>query len=136
MADQDGPALAVVATRWEELGALLLGADAAAQAAAGYERVHDRRAKTNLSGIAFRLAANCDNARTPALREQAHPLPITGREREIGSMVAWGLSNKQIAEKLVVSVRTVEGHIYRACTKLNVSDRDGLAEAIKRAGWA
>lgn len=134
VAEQDGPTLAAVAVRWEELGALLLAADAAAQSAAAYDRAHDRRAKTNQSGIAFRLAAESDDARTPALRAEAQPLPLTGREREIASMVAQGMSNKRIAEKLFVSVRTVEGHIYRACTKLNVSAREGLAEAIKRAG--
>ncbi|WP_068278693.1 helix-turn-helix transcriptional regulator [Aldersonia kunmingensis] len=134
VAEQDGLALAAVATRWEELGVLVCAADAAAQSAAAYDRAHDRRSKTNQSGIAFRLAAACDDARTPALREVAQPLPLTGREREIASMVAQGLSNKKIAEKLYVSVRTVEGHIYRACSKLNVSDRDGLAEVIKRAG--
>ncbi|MDT7761965.1 MAG: hypothetical protein QOC63_1385, partial [Mycobacterium sp.] len=35
-----------------------------------------------------------------------------------------------IAERLSVSVRTVEGHIYRACMKLDVSDRTQLAEVI------
>jgi DNA-binding NarL/FixJ family response regulator len=37
------------------------------------------------------------------------------------------LSNKQIADRLFVSVRTVEGHIYRACTRLGVTDRTALA---------
>ncbi|MCX5041981.1 LuxR C-terminal-related transcriptional regulator [Aldersonia sp. NBC_00410] len=134
VAEQDGAALAAVAARWEGLGALLFAADAAAQAAAAYERVHERRDKTKVSGLAFRLAEQCDDARTPALRAEAHPLPLTGREREIASMVAQGLSNKKIAERLVVSVRTVEGHIYRACTKLDVPDRDGLAKAVQSAG--
>lgn len=42
-------------------------------------------------------------------------------------LLAAGLSNKDIAERLVVSVRTVEGHIYRACTRLGVQDRSALA---------
>ncbi|ANS26412.1 hypothetical protein R1CP_08460 [Rhodococcus opacus] len=45
-------------------------------------------------------------------------------------MVAAGLSNRQIADRLFVSVRTVEGHIYRACMKLDVADRNGLAQAM------
>jgi DNA-binding NarL/FixJ family response regulator len=41
------------------------------------------------------------------------------------------LSNRQIAERLVVSVRTVEGHLYRACAKLGVSDRRELASVVQ-----
>ena len=41
--------------------------------------------------------------------------PASPRAREIAAMVALGLSNREIAAKLQVSVRTVEGHIYRAC---------------------
>jgi len=60
-------------------------------------------------------------------------LPLTGRELEIALMVADGMSNKAIAERLCVSVRTVEGHIYRACTKLDVPDRAMLAHAVAAA---
>jgi DNA-binding NarL/FixJ family response regulator len=43
------------------------------------------------------------------------------------------MTNKAIAERLSVSVRTVEGHIYRACMKLDVADRTLLAEVIASA---
>ena len=46
-------------------------------------------------------------------------------------MAASGLSNREIAEGLTVSVRTVEGHIYRACIKLDVADRDELAKIVR-----
>nr|MDT0525723.1 helix-turn-helix transcriptional regulator [Streptomyces sp. DSM 41633] len=57
-------------------------------------------------------------------------LPVTAREREVAGLVAQGLSNRDIAERLTVSVRTVEGHIYRACIKLGVADRDELAKIV------
>ena len=47
-----------------------------------------------------------------------------------------GLSDRQIAAELQVSVRTVEGHLYRSYAKLNVKGRDqlpGLAEASSGA---
>jgi aminopeptidase N len=44
-------------------------------------------------------------------------LPITSHEQQIADMTAAGLSNAEIAERLSVSVRTVEGHLYRLATK-------------------
>ena len=80
--------------------------------------------------MADRISASCGGLRTPALQRAAQPLPLTTREREIANLVAAGLSNKQIAERLVVSVRTVEGHIYRACVKLDVTDRADIAAIL------
>jgi DNA-binding NarL/FixJ family response regulator len=57
---------------------------------------------------------------------------VTSREREIASLIAGGLSNREIADRLTVSVRTVEGHIYRACIKLDVTDRDELAKIVSK----
>jgi DNA-binding NarL/FixJ family response regulator len=81
--------------------------------------------------LANRLAALCGGARTPALVAAAQPLPLTAREREIANLVAAGLSNKEIADRLYVSVRTVEGHVYRTCAKLDVADRVEIAELIR-----
>jgi len=75
------------------------------------------------------LAQRCEDARTPALRAGTAP-PISAREREVASLAATGLSNRQIAERLHVSVRTVEGHIYRACTRLGLADRAALADLV------
>ncbi|MGV9442381.1 helix-turn-helix domain-containing protein, partial [Nocardia sp. NPDC003672] len=48
----------------------------------------------------------------------------------VAPLIGRGLSNRAIAERLCVSVRTVEGHIYRACIKLDATDRDQLAKLI------
>jgi DNA-binding CsgD family transcriptional regulator len=42
------------------------------------------------------------------------------------------LSNREIAARLGISVRTVEGHVYRACTKLGVAGRSELAAIVAR----
>ncbi|NDK89168.1 helix-turn-helix transcriptional regulator [Gordonia desulfuricans] len=132
LADGDGVELDVCAAELEELGFKLSAADIAAQASTIHDAAGKRSATVASSSMANRLAAACGGLRTPALLEAAQPLPLTSREREIANLVASGLSNKQIAERLTVSVRTVEGHIYRACAKLDVTDRDGIAALILR----
>lgn len=55
------------------------------------------------------------------------PAPIlTERERQIAVMAASGVTNRDIAEAVGVSVRTVEGHLYQVFMKLGVSSRSGL----------
>ena len=85
-----------------------------------------------MSATANRLAVLCGGAVTPALRDMAEYLPLTVREREIANLVAAGLSNPQIADRLYLSARTVESHIYRACTKLSLKSRDELAAVVQQ----
>jgi DNA-binding NarL/FixJ family response regulator len=67
---------------------------------------------------------------TPATQAAAIPLPLTDREREIATLVAQGLSNSEIAAALTLSVRTIEGHIYRACARVEVTTRAELAGLV------
>ncbi|MET8872472.1 LuxR C-terminal-related transcriptional regulator [Nocardia sp. NPDC004604] len=131
LAAHDGPGLDAAAAQFERIGALLSAADAAAQAASAHERAGDRRRLLESAATANRLAAACGGASTPALRQAAQPLPLTSREREIANLVAAGLSNRQIADRLTVSVRTVEGHLYRACIKMDVTDRETLGALMR-----
>ena len=57
----------------------------------------------------------------------------TRREREIAGLVADGLTNREIAEKLVLSERTVEGHVANLFNKLEVSSRTQVAAWYLRA---
>lgn len=134
LAADDGAALLAASGQLETMGALLLAADAAAQAVAAHARQGERGSAHAASAHAHRLAQSCEGARTPALATLAAPLPLTVREREIVTLAAGGLSNRQIADRLVVSVRTVEGHLYRACAKLGVSDRSELAPLVHGFG--
>ncbi|NKY25263.1 protein kinase domain-containing protein [Nocardia gamkensis] len=52
---------------------------------------------------------------------------LTKRERQVADLVAQGLSNKQIANKLVVSQRTVQGHVEHILTKLGFTSRTQIA---------
>ena len=59
---------------------------------------------------------------------------LTAREREVLRLLALGHTNQEIAERLVVSVRTVESHRAHVMTKLRVSTRAGLVREALRAG--
>ena len=134
LADGNAAGLDLVAEEFASCRFTHVAADAAAQAAVLHagKRALELKSKNR----AAELALLCDSPSTPALDRVLNPLPLTDRELEIGVMVAEGLSNKAIADRLHVSVRTVEGHIYRSCTKLDVPDRAMLAAAITatRAG--
>ncbi|MDI3330368.1 MAG: LuxR C-terminal-related transcriptional regulator, partial [Micrococcus sp.] len=53
---------------------------------------------------------------------------LTAREQEIVDLAAAGMSNAEVAEKLFVSQRTVEGHLYRVFTKLGITERSELRD--------
>jgi len=52
---------------------------------------------------------------------------LTRREQEVADLVAAGLSNKEIAAKLVIAQRTAENHVERVLTKLGLTSRAQLA---------
>ena len=109
--DGDAAELTTVSEDFERMGDLVAAVDAAAHAALVY---HLRGSALGCSTRAAALADQCGGASTPALRQATEPLPLTDREREIVMLIGQGLSNREVAERLTLSVRTVEGHIYRA----------------------
>lgn len=67
----------------------------------------------------------------PPISETEAPFPqLTAREREVLALVATGLTNTAIAERLVLSPKTIRNHVSNIFSKLQVADR---AEAIIRA---
>ncbi|HET9443287.1 MAG TPA: LuxR C-terminal-related transcriptional regulator, partial [Acidimicrobiales bacterium] len=126
----DGDGLLAVSRQLEEHGDVLAAADAAAQAAAAFSGQGRQGRRQVASAEAHRLAEACEGARTPAVAATARPLPLTNREWEIVSLAAQGLSNREIADRLVVAVRTVEGHLYRVGSKLGIKDRRDFAKLV------
>jgi DNA-binding CsgD family transcriptional regulator len=55
---------------------------------------------------------------------------LTASERRIAELAAQGLTNREIAQSLFITARTVEGHLTHVFYKLNVKDRRGLAAAL------
>jgi DNA-binding CsgD family transcriptional regulator len=132
LAGEDPERLVGVAAQFEEIGAWLLAAETAAQAAAlfdaGGRTAPARRARANSEGLLVR----CEGSSTPALRAASTlAVAITPREREIAELAATGRGNAEIADLLVISVRTVESHLYHAMSKLGVSERGELPAALE-----
>ena len=59
---------------------------------------------------------------------------LTAREREIAALVAAGRTNREVAEQLVLSARTIDAHLRNVYGKLGVRSRVELARAVERAG--
>ncbi|WP_125099288.1 helix-turn-helix transcriptional regulator [Leucobacter chromiireducens] len=70
--------------------------------------------------------------RMDSTRFLAVAITLSDRELEIGQLVAEGLANKEIAARLVLSVRTVESHMRRIIRKTGLSNRAALAEYVRR----
>ncbi len=54
-------------------------------------------------------------------------LPLSEREREVARLVADGLTNRQIGERLIISERTAQNHVQHILTKLGLSNRSQIA---------
>ncbi|MBX7431511.1 tetratricopeptide repeat protein [Mycobacterium sp. Y57] len=129
--DGDAAELDSVSEEFERIGDLVAAIDAAAHASLAFHA-------QALRGSALRCSARADalarrsGATTPALRRASEPLPLTDREHEIVVLIGEGLTNRDIAGRLTLSVRTVESHIYRAMTKTGTTCRDELAGLLTR----
>jgi DNA-binding NarL/FixJ family response regulator len=56
---------------------------------------------------------------------------LTPRKWEIAKLAAAGLTNEQIANRLVVSIRTIHNHLHQAYTKLGVHHRAELGAVVQ-----
>jgi ATP/maltotriose-dependent transcriptional regulator MalT len=129
----DAASLEAAADAFAALGAGLVAAEAAAEAsghwavsghAARAAAVHAKAARWSPGEAGHALTFILPFPETPGLAA------LTRREQEVAALACQGLSNADIAGKLVVSVRTVESHLYSAYGKLGVSDRAALAAVL------
>jgi DNA-binding CsgD family transcriptional regulator len=134
LCDGDAAELAWVSGEFERIGDLVAATDAAAHAALAYRGQGLRGSALGSAARADALAEQCGGAATPALRQASEPVSFTDREREIVMLIGEGLSNRAVAERLTLSVRTVESHIYRAMAKTGTTSREELAALLPRRG--
>jgi DNA-binding CsgD family transcriptional regulator len=127
----DGTALDEVAGELEGIGALLFAAEAAHAAAEAHGAAGANVARVASARRASALLGRCPGAAPPWLPPRTEDEPLSGRQREVAVLAARGLSSREIAERLFVSVRTVDNHLYRIYAKLGVESRDELAVALE-----
>ena len=128
-----GEGLMAASNRYAAMGDVLSALDAAAQASSAFRRSDRRGSALSATGRVRELAEGCGDVHTPALADAAAPPVFSGREREVIKLVGSGLTNREIAERLQLSVRTVEGHLYRAAGRVGARDRNELARVIGEA---
>ncbi|WP_406066911.1 LuxR C-terminal-related transcriptional regulator [Streptomyces sp. NBC_01077] len=111
-------------------GAELYGAEAYAELSRLLRRTGQGRAATAATRRAQELAERCEGAKTPALWLLSSSEPLTSREQELVTLVAQGHSDKEIAQQLTLSVRTVSNHLYRVYRKLGITNRRALQQQV------
>jgi DNA-binding CsgD family transcriptional regulator len=132
LASADDAGLAELSSDFESIGDLVAAVDAASHAAVAYRRHGQRGSALGCSTRADALSRQCGGARTPAFLAASEELPLSEREREIAMLIADGLSNRAIAQRLTLSVRTVESHVFRAMAKTGTTSREELANLVRR----
>ncbi len=132
-ADRAGVLLGGTDQIWRTLGARQLRGlrhryEATARAAVGdarFEAAMERGSRLTVEEV---LAIGLREPAPESLTEPAgSAVRLTPREREVVELVATGMSNKEIAAKLVISLRTAEGHVERALSKLGFKTRAQIA---------
>ncbi|GII55387.1 hypothetical protein Pth03_37760 [Planotetraspora thailandica] len=90
-------------------------------------------ADSGASWLARQVGREQRRAGARVRRRSPEPGGLSGREREIAELAAQGLTNRQIAERLFLSPRTVETHLAKVFQKLGVSTRTALAHRLAEA---
>ena len=129
----DGADMMDTAASLEDSGFVNLAREAYARASSLLEQAGERRR----SRQAVALREKCDHELGERFREgrfiaAAPTVHLTRREQDIVELAVQGLTDREIAERLMVSVRTVEGHLYRTYVKLGVRSRDELSSALPK----
>ncbi|MGO9960533.1 MAG: response regulator transcription factor [Solirubrobacteraceae bacterium] len=122
-----GAALLRAADEFERIGTLRYATEAAADAARAFLQAGRQDSARRAAARSHELLIEGHGGTPPPIDGLDGPaVELTARETQLVELARQGLTNPQIAERLVLSVRTVESHLYRAMQKLGVSDRHQL----------
>jgi predicted ATPase/DNA-binding CsgD family transcriptional regulator len=96
-----------------------------------YEEIFARAAQPRTDRVVAFAASDADDPGEDGSTSIPLSGQLTAREHEIATLVAHGLSNRQIAEKLFISRRTVDAHVEHIFAKLGIASRVTLAIALR-----
>jgi DNA-binding CsgD family transcriptional regulator len=130
-ASGDSEALVASATRFEDLGTLLYAAEARGESAVQLRRAGLARDAAAAERTAAGLLDRCEGAVTPFVRAIGARAHLTPAELDTALRAAAGTTDKEIAETMHLSVRTVENRLHRVYQKLGLSHRGELADALR-----
>ncbi|MFC4586150.1 LuxR C-terminal-related transcriptional regulator [Sphaerisporangium corydalis] len=133
LATDDAQLLAEAAETLHTMGHLLFAAEAAATAYRLHAGAGRHTSAKNALVFARELLAECGGARTPLTDLTGSEASLTPRELQVAKLIATGLSGRAVANRLGLSLRTVNNHLGRVYTKLGVSGRHTLAQVLDRA---
>ena len=129
------------AASWEAIGcpyeaaiALVDGDDDAVRRALEELQAIGARPAAAIAARRLRERGVRDVPRGPRRRTRENPAGLTARELEVLQLVAEGLRNAQIAQRLVVSERTIDHHVSAVLRKLDVRTRGEASAAAVRMG--
>lgn len=128
--ERDGATASRAAEAFVEMGTPLLAAEAAAVAAGLHAASGDHRAAAVAQRRSNDLAAELDADWLLTLDRSQARLELTSRERQIAELASSGRPNREIADELSISIRTVENHLQRIYTKLGIRTRSQLRTAL------
>lgn len=131
---KDPDALERVCGAFEEMGADLLAAETAADAVGAAAGRSTTQRLAILRRRAAALRESVRDAHTPALAAGCARAELTPAELDAALLASQGLSNRAIAGRLFLSVRTVEGQLQRCYEKLHISRRNDIAGALEEIG--
>jgi DNA-binding NarL/FixJ family response regulator len=126
-AARDGAALMEAAEELAAIGALRYALEAATDAAQAFLSECRQDSARRAAARARQLHVPDQGAELPAIDGLGTAATeLTRRESQLIDLARQGLSNADIADRLVISVRTVETHLYRGMQKLGIKDRRDL----------
>ncbi|WP_087012419.1 helix-turn-helix transcriptional regulator [Leucobacter sp. 7(1)] len=94
---------------------------------------NDHQLAADISAERDAFSSALESSGMDLLQMVATEAKLTRREEEVARLIAAGLTNRQIQEELVLSIRTVENHVHRLMRKLRVSSRQEVVDAVR--GW-
>lgn len=127
---RQGDDLLAAALSCGKQGLHLPAAETALSASQAYMTAGERKKAAHAKQLSDAHRRRTGGAQTPGLAQWPGVHPLTAREKEVAFLAAKGIPSKAIAERLQLSVRTVDNFLQRVYNKTGISSRRDLARTL------